>query len=172
MGRERQLLMRALAPASLVLALISLAFGTAGCSLEPVSLEQRPCRSYVDCLASHGYYCQAVDSGVPDGGFVGMCVPIDGSVLTMDAGRDAGADGGGVDADLDARESDAGESDAGESDAGELDAGELDAGESDAGEDAASAADAGELDAGAADAAADDADVDANVDDANVDTGT
>lgn len=144
-------------------AVLALGASLAGCSLEPVSLEQRPCRSYVDCLSAQGYYCQALDTGIPDGGFAGMCVPIDGSILTMDAGRDAGVDTG-----IDAAEIDAA-LDTGTADVG-LDAATDDAGDDaatdDAGDDAA-AEDAGDLDAGTDDAG----DLDAGTD-ADVDTGT
>lgn len=143
----------------LAFAWLALGASIAGCSLEPVSLEQRPCHSYVDCLSAQGYYCQAIDTGVPDGGFAGMCVPIDGSVLTMDAGRDAGTDTGVdaavVDAALDTGEMDAGldaDLDAGD-DAAAGDAATEDAATDDAGaDDAATTPDANDVDADGPDA--------------------
>ena len=135
--------------------LVAILVVAGGCTLEPVSLEGRTCRSYLDCLVGQGYYCQPIDAGDgSDAGAVGICVLFDASGPDggSDAGRDAGHDAA-MDAGIDSG-SDAG-TDAG-SDAG------TDAGAADAGLDAAD-------DAGAADAGAADADLDAASSDAGTD---
>lgn len=138
-----------------------LAFFAAGCSLEPVPLEGRICRTSVDCLVGQRYFCQPIDTGDgTDGGVPGTCLPLS----TLDSGVDADVRDGGSDAGRDAAV------DAGDVDAGDVDAAVDDAG-MDAGDDAA-VDDAG-MDAG--DDAAIDAAVDAGSDagdDAAVDAGT
>lgn len=127
--------------ALLLLAAIALA---SGCALDPVPLEGRMCRTYLDCLVGQGYYCQPIDAGDGvDGGVIGVCVLFDAAAF-VDGGVDGGRDAG-TDASMDAG----------------MDAGAIDAG-SDAGNDAA-------VDGGAD--AGNDADLDAGTD-ANVDGGT
>ncbi len=125
-----------------------------GCSLDPIVLENRVCRSSLDCLNARGYYCLPSDSGNgSDGGDLRICVQL------PDAG-DAGHDA----APRDASRTDASAIDADVMDAGTLDVGPPDA-SSDAGIDANS-------DAGL-DAAPDDANIDAaTIDAATIDAAT
>ena len=82
---------------------LALLFFLSGCALQPVSLEGRVCRTYLDCLVGQGYYCQPIDGGDgTDAGSIGVCMSLDGSLLTMDGGHDAGSDAGRFDAARDA----------------------------------------------------------------------
>lgn len=142
------------------LALVSLVFVT-GCALDPVPLEGRTCRTYIDCLTGLGYTCSFTDGGEGfDTGPNGICILYDGGprVDASSRSRDTGTNDadammdGATDADIDgAADTDVADADV---DADAIDA-DVDA----------------DLDASTIDADLD-ADVDGNVNDADVDSAT